>query len=301
MIRHPFIIAIIFTWGSVVRPQNSTEFPPANITNVDDNTMLNSTSNPTAAPTLNTNNTDIMMNSTVGNTTNSTDPSEPNECRRLEPGAIQVVMVNSDPVDQITLFPLTTIGVGVGKLYVTDIAWDGNSTFITDEGTLEYTIGEGGLAAGKAFGYGLTFPDDKGTWKYTGSFDLSTSIPDNMLLYCLDEYEEPHFLLALTYNGNFSDPNLYEYTSSETALPQNILDADYGSLALPFFPNYLYQGRNDGTEEQLLEAFKDPANYAGSFTPYEFDLEGTSGVISLLLFQSVVALNLVVILCSLLF
>lgn len=296
------ILVVFLALGATARAQNSTtEVPPSNNdtdVGLDDGMAMidmNVTeSNSTAMPT-NTNDTDIMTNSTVEDTTNSTEPSEPNECRELEPGVVQVFMMNSDPTDQIAFFPVAEIGQGVGKLYVTDNAWDGNSSFVTEEGTLEYTIGEGGLAAGTVFAYGLSFPGDKGAWEYTGSFDLSTSVPDNVLIYCLDENDVPHFLLALTYNGNFSDPNLEDYTFSETALPQNLIDADFGSLALPFFPNYLYQGLDDGTMDQLLASFSDPTNYKGSLEPYDIDTEASTSRVASNFFPLVVALDSVVI------
>jgi len=249
-----------------------------NVTEASDGDLMNATdTNSTLSPTSEASMEDSLTgNSTDGMAANSTEPPEPNECSNLEPGDIQFFMLNSDPIDQLSLFPITDIAEAVGKLFVTDRAWDGNSSFVTDEGTFEYTIGEGGLSTGDIFGFGGKYPDDKGSWEFTGTFDLSTSVPDNLFVYCLDVYEEPHFLLAVTYNGNFSDPNLDSYSFSETALPEEFLELEYGSLALPFFPNFLYRGRGDGRVDQLLESFSDPANYEGSLMPFELDLPDTT-------------------------
>ena len=303
-------LVVFFALGAaaIVRAQNTTTDVPAPSSSNNTDEVLDgedmavlegnvTESNSTAMPTsmVNANSTDILTNSTTTTAQNTTNSTEPNECKELDPGVIQIFVMNSDPTDQLAFFPVAEIGSGVEKLYVTDSAWDGNSSFVTEEGTLEYTIGTGGLAPGTLFGYGLSFPDDNGAWEYTGSFDLSTSFSDNLLLYCLDENEEPHFLLALTYNGNFSDPNLDEYTFSETALPLNLVDVKNASLALPFFPNYIYKGRDDGTKDQLLEEFSNATNYEGSLLPYEIDTTATatSRVASKLL-PMMVALNSVV-------
>lgn len=60
----------------------------------------------------------------------------PNACSSLEPGDVNVIIFNSDPVDQIVFFPLNNIPESVGSLFVTDRAWDGEK-FATTEGTLE--------------------------------------------------------------------------------------------------------------------------------------------------------------------
>jgi len=181
--------------------------------------------------------------------------------------------MNTDPFDQLVFLPLADIDEAIEKLYVTDRAWDGNSTFGTDEGTLVYTMA-GDIQASQVFGFGVQYPDDKGSWDYLDAFDLSSSFGDNILVYCLDVNEEPHFLSALTYNGNFSEPNLVEYTASETARPIELENA--GSVALPFSPNYLYQGPDQGRKDELLAAFQNPANYLGSDLPYNILTDDTS-------------------------
>lgn len=60
----------------------------------------------------------------------------PNACSSLEPGDVNVIIFNSDPVDQIVFFPLNNIPESVGSLFITDRAWDGEK-FASTEGTLE--------------------------------------------------------------------------------------------------------------------------------------------------------------------
>ena len=160
----------------------------------------------------------------------------------------------------------------------------------------QYSIPEGGLNAGDVFGYNVQFPNDQGSWEEVSSaseeessgggvFDLTSSVPDNMLVYCLDADEQPHFLSAITTNGDgFSEEGLDSYTTSETALPEELGEGSGGGkLVLPFQPNYLYTGIREGDRNELVAAFADPANYEGRDTPYNIVTSGaTKGVLSLL-------------------
>jgi hypothetical protein len=79
---------------------------------------------------------------------------------------------------------------------------------------------------------------------------------------------------AVTYGGKFQDAGLPSYSTSETALPDALKKA--GSVALPFFPNYVYEGPSSGRREELIAAFGDPNNYKGSQTPYQIPTSGTT-------------------------
>ena len=191
-----------------------------------------------------------------------------------------------------------TIPESVGSLFVTDKAWNGTD-FVTDEGTLEvccrledtfncacesihspflhasrrvlqYSIPAGGVSADRVFAYGVQFPDDKGTWEIVddSTFDLQTTAPDNILIYCLNADDKPNFLHALVYsNDGFKEAGAATYNVSETSMPESLTLKD-GALALPFAPNYLYEGVREGDRTELVAAFSDPANYKGSNTPY---------------------------------
>lgn len=60
----------------------------------------------------------------------------PNACNAVQPGDIQIILVNSGAPDQIVWFTLNEIPAGVDYLYVTDDAWDG-SKFMGKEGTIK--------------------------------------------------------------------------------------------------------------------------------------------------------------------
>jgi hypothetical protein len=60
----------------------------------------------------------------------------PHECSTIQPGGIQIIIFNSDPINEIVLFPIQPIMEAVGSIFVTNKAW--NSTdIVTDEGILE--------------------------------------------------------------------------------------------------------------------------------------------------------------------
>jgi hypothetical protein len=108
------------------------------------------------------------------------------------------------------------------------------------------------------------------------TFDLSSTQPDNLIIYCYNADGEPHFLQALIYSDTgFSDPALPSYEFTETSIPDD-LEISKGALVLPFFSNYLYVGPREGRKEELLAAFADAANYAGSSTPY--NINTSSGI-----------------------
>ena len=133
----------------------------------------------------------------------------------------------------------------------------------------QYFIPSGGIKAGRVFGYGVQFPDDKGTWEVVddSTFDLSSTQADNLLVYCYNADGVPQFLQVLSYSDTgFVEAGLPTYEFTETSIPDDLTTT--GVIALPFQSNYLYVGPKEGNREELLAAFADPANYAGSSTPY---------------------------------
>ena len=133
-----------------------------------------------------------------------------------------------------------------------------------------------------------------------GKFDIAVNnTADNMLVYCLDADEKPHFISAITTNnGAFTEAGKASYTVSETALPQDLVDN--GNLALPQELNFLYIGSREGDRPELVAAFKDPANYQGRSTPYSIVTSGaaaskqmTTSTISTLLLMTVSAVAVV--------
>jgi endonuclease I len=62
----------------------------------------------------------------------------PNECTNISPGDISIIIFNSDPTDQIVLFPIQPVDEAVGSLFITDRAWDGTEFTNSDvEGSVE--------------------------------------------------------------------------------------------------------------------------------------------------------------------
>ena len=106
-VDHPGLVAEIY--GT---PQMAT-FPNGYICNNVDNEQ------PTPSPgPINQNSTTTTINS----------------CSELLPGDVQVIAINSDNPDSVTLVTLEALHGGL-KLYMTDNAWTGDS-FLSNEGTL---------------------------------------------------------------------------------------------------------------------------------------------------------------------
>jgi hypothetical protein len=155
-------------------------------------------------------------------------------------------------------------------------------TFISRCCIKQYSIPSGGIKAGRVFGYGVQFPEDKGTWEVVddSTFDLSSTQADNLLIYCYNADGVPQFLQALIYSDTgFSEAGLPTYEFNETSIPDDLTTT--GVITLPFQSNYLYIGPKEGKKGELLAAFADPANYAGSSTPYNINTSASIPVFSL--------------------
>jgi hypothetical protein len=94
-----------------------------------------------------------------------------------------------------------------------------------------------------------------------GVFSLSTS-GEQIFLYCYGATGDINHLSALSYNGPFQEPGLFDYGFNESALPSS-LEED-GAIILPHEVNYFYNGpqSSDSLEYKIL--LKDPANWKGS-------------------------------------
>jgi Endonuclease I len=229
---------------------------------------------------------------------NCTTPTEsptasPNECSSLNPGVIQFYVFNSnykpasgsnDTSTQIVLFPLDNIPSSVDRIYVTNRAWNGTH-FVTPStttqnnndndgiGTISYTIPSEGIQPGIAFAYGTTLPNSTGTWNHENesmSFQLNTDVGNHMLIYCLNADALPRFLSGIITNeqANWSQAGLSTYALNESALPDQLRYAQAGYVALPFYPNYLYQGPETGLGTDLVRHFMNASNYNGSTIPW---------------------------------
>lgn len=95
-------------------------------------------------------------------------------------------------------------------------------------------------------------------WEVDGSFALSTA-GDSIIVYC----QEGDFInhLGAFSIGEWSD-NGIDYTTNESSLPQSL--SQIGSIALPDFDNFIYDGITTGTKTELLEALSDIDNWSGS-------------------------------------
>lgn len=182
----------------------------------------------------------------------------PNECNDFEAGDFAFIYVNSvDPGDEVSIFLFNDVPGGM-KLYLTDNAWTG-STFLSNEGTLEYTVPSAGLSQGETFGSGPNFPDF--TWtSVQGTFSLDTE-GEQVFLYCFGGNGNPVPLAGISYNGDFKDAGLASYGFGESALPEEIASA--GSIALAHCDEWRYAGQLSGTVEELQALMGDTSQWQG--------------------------------------
>jgi len=162
------------------------------------------------------------------------------------------------------------------------------------------------------FGYGFEFNrvnwTDAGDWK--DSFDLGLG-GDTILTYCLASNGSPHFIHGFSYtNGSWAEPGLAmeDYGTEHSALPEAL--AVNGSIALPYFQNYLFNGTTDfsSRKDDLIELFKSKKNYQGSndmrFNVDELnEFSGSRGSVTIfassVIVQSLAAVSISVVLLSL--
>ncbi|KAL7574723.1 hypothetical protein ACA910_017288 [Epithemia clementina (nom. ined.)] len=182
-------------------------------------------------------------------------------CNDLEAGDVPILLLNSQEPDQVVMFPLVDIPVGVEYLYLTDSPWDGQN-FLNTEGTMQFKIPAEGLPAGVVFGLGGDSPlasawtqmSDKGN-----AFDVQTS-GDNLFVYCLDGDDLPNFLFGFSNNGPWLNSGLTadDYGSRHSALPAPLALA--GSVFLSPGDNCVYVGPLDRTmeKEALQETMINP-------------------------------------------
>lgn len=108
---------------------------------------------------------------------------------------------------------------------------------------------------------------------------------DHFHLYCINADNEPHFIFSLGFNQVESwKPEALppaEYGKS-SALPAR-LDPN-GSVLLPGFSNWFYNGTQNASATVLIPAFSNADNWIGSDRPFEIDsaAAAVSGVSMLL-------------------
>jgi endonuclease I len=131
--------------------------------------------------------------------------------------------------------------------------------------TPQFNIPEGGIAAGKIFGYGDGSPFSEQWENPEGLFDLSVA-GDQFFLYCLDADDLPHFITGFSYNGAWMEAEdiraLEEVPLDKSALPEDLFEL--GAVFLPHGDNHIYTGEVAGSTAELLLQFMDPLNYEAS-------------------------------------
>ena len=138
---------------------------------------------------------------------------------------------------------------------------------------------------------------DTGEWENVGDSDFHMNAEgDNLMLYCINADDEPHFINAISYAGPWVEAGKESYDITESALPERL--AGVGNVVLKGHPNWLYNGTQSGNRDILVPSFGDSANWKGSDLRYQlsgsWSLQSTAFVTTLAgLVLSSVALLLV--------
>ena len=193
------------------------------------------------------------------------DPSTDSSCTDLSPGSIMVIGVNSDNPDVVSMVALTNIAEGT-KIIMTDNAWTGTN-FRSNEGTVEMTVGTGGMMAGTVFCYGC---DDSTVWQSVGgNFALSAS-GDTVLLYCETDTQEIVHISGFSFSGDWMSKGLTEseYGTDSSALPESLEDA---IVTLPHMDSYMYAGTRSDTMSSLISSITSRVDWTGSNNRFSFE------------------------------
>ena len=195
-------------------------------------------------------------------------------CNGLDVGDIAVIAADSDDPDNFQLVALADIRPGT-EIYVTDNAFTGYK-LRDNEGTVMLRA-EDFVRAGSV----ITYTNETPQWKAVGgSFSLSAS-GDTIIVYCTMGHESDiTFLSALSYSGEFSDPNENEsiFGSNQSALPPLEIESEnqgffsfltgihFAATALEHEDNVWYVGPREGTKDDLWRHLADPNYWEGSNT-----------------------------------
>lgn len=187
----------------------------------------------------------------------------------VDPGAIMVVGINSDPPNSVALLALENIPGGMA-LYATDNAWTGEQ-FQRNEGILELRIPGGGIPAGTVFGYSAGNstgrPFSQWNWEIIEGEFYFSSTGDTVLLICYTEETGLSHISGISFAG----PWVFRGgDSSVSALPGHLRNATRPAyITLNIARNYKYTGPTRGTAASLGVAIADPANWASSSSRFD--------------------------------
>jgi uncharacterized repeat protein (TIGR01451 family) len=144
------------------------------------------------------------------------------------------------------------------QIRFTDAGWTAAQAFFTGEGVVLYTAPQD-LGAGTVISYGGSLDD----FTFTTSINLND--PGDQLFAFQGSFENPTFLYGL--NNNSSGWVASPQNALTTTLPPQLTD---GYTAISFdntYTNGVYIGPLTGTQEELLAAISDPANWVYTDDP----------------------------------
>lgn len=146
---------------------------------------------------------------------------------------------------------------------------------------LQYKIPETGIASGVQFGMFGEGLKEWGVHEDT-TFALNPK-GDNLFLYCLNQYNEPHFVFGISYgNHTWSENGVLSGDSSnpfwgleQSALPEELMGV--GSIELPGYGNWRYVGPSGLSVDRMKSSFSNSSHWEGSDLRFSFSAASTSG------------------------
>ena len=202
-------------------------------------------------------------------------------CNGLEVGDIAVIAAGSDDPDSFQLLALADIQPG-SSIYLTDNAYTGYR-LRDNEGTLRFQV-KNLISAGSIIVYENGSPE----WEVVGgAFSLSAS-GDTIIVYCTNGLEAGGgesgltFLSALSYSGDFLDPNEDEsvFGTDKSSLPPLEIGGDdkgffsfltgvqFAATALEHTDNAWYSpaAPSSGTKDEIWSYLSNQSFWEGSNT-----------------------------------
>lgn len=143
---------------------------------------------------------------------------------------------------------------------------------------LQFTVPEGGLTGGTAWGYNdpaLSLSGDEYWTEIQGDFSLNNDDGEAVFLYCLNGEGEQKPLLTFSYGATLAAAGQEVYAENESNFPESLGEIGLQNI-VPHYKNFIFNATSDSqvANDELKVAVRDPANWIGSNIS-RFGVEGS--------------------------
>lgn len=170
---------------------------------------------------------------------------------KMMPGDVALIAVNASVVglQDFAFTALKQIPAGT-EMFFTDNGWNGYLGFRKGEGTLLYTVPQGGLSPGKV----VVYRDNKQDFKASGNFNLE--MKDQLLVYEGLE-SHPSFIFGLCYGTGWQE----NANSNSTSVRPHLLVDGINAVALADKPNQVFDQCLATDLDNRLASICQPGNW----------------------------------------